>query len=102
MRHRIGRAHIGGVLLDQIAIMIAAHCLPIQRYDALGHPGRVHRSRQHVAEIDDLIDFFALQVLDHGLKRQCVAMDVGDGGKAHQDASSRVNSISRSSSFSER
>ena len=71
---------MGGVLADQLAVVVALDLDPILRHEELGGFGGPERAGEMVAEVEEALDAAALEVGDDLLEGGEVAVDVGEEG----------------------
>jgi len=66
----------------QKVVVVAEHHRPAQGVDPLEHLGALRTAVDHVAVHDHELRLDRLQILDHGLQRRQVAVNVGEHGDA--------------------
>ena len=81
MRETVGRPHLVEWIERYAAVVIAAHRERVQPFEALHRFGGPERPRDTVAEVDDAVCAAAKRkVVQHGVERGYVSVDVGKNG----------------------
>jgi len=83
LRELVDLAKLVRRVVDQLALMIAAHRGDIDVHEDIGHPVGLERPRDKIAEIEDPVDLVQGNVVQHRLERETVAMDVGNDCDLH-------------------
>ncbi len=88
---------IGGLVAEEPVVGVAAHDRTAERAQPCEHLPRLWSAGGDVAEADDLVRATPIDVSEHGLERDAVAVDVGDEGDApHAAIRSQKTKPSRS------
>lgn len=70
----------------------------IESHQHVHRPPPVERPARHVAEIDDLFNLLRADIGDHRFQREIVAVNIRNGGKAHDGNSVYCGSVPFSAS----
>lgn len=82
----IPTTHGIGMLLEQIAIVISGDSGEVQRHQSIRSSPRMQAAGQQIAEIDHRVDAMAFEVVEDGVERRNVAVNIGDESDPHIDS----------------
>ena len=80
----LGRLLLAGLRIEHEGVRVAEHDRAVESAQRCDDLGRLGAALDGVAETDDLIDRLALEVGDHRLERDRVAVHVGDERGPHR------------------
>ncbi len=83
MGEKIGSAHSFGVLLEQVAVVVAGNRGEVQRHQPVRSPARMQAAGEQIAEVHHGVDALPFDVFEHGVERRDVAVDIGNEGYSH-------------------
>ncbi len=75
--------HAIAMLLEQIAVVIAGNRGDVQRHQSIRSSTRMQAAREQIAEIEHRVDAMAFDVVEDGVERCDVAVNIGNESYPH-------------------